>query len=148
MKEFFERLENIKDEKEAHLRNVLVLAFVGDGLWTAYVRTHLAKNSLENSGKLNKTANLYVKAESQAIVYDALASELTEVELDVGRRARNAKLHHTAKNASIEDYRTATSFESVFGYVFMSGDLDRLEELMKKSIDIVENIIIKEKICK
>lgn len=148
MKEFFERLENIKDEKEAHLRNVLVLAFVGDGLWTAYVRTHLAKNSLENSGKLNKTANLYVKAESQAIVYDALASELTEVELDVGRRARNAKLHHTAKNASIEDYRTATSFESVLGYVFMSGDLDRLEELMKKSIDIVENIIIKEKICK
>ena len=148
MKEFFETLENIKDEKEAHLRNVLVLAFVGDGLWTAYVRTHLAKNSLENSGKINKTANLYVKAESQAIVYDALASELTESELDVGRRARNAKLHHTAKNASIEDYRTATSFESVLGYVFMSGDLDRLEELMKKSIDIVENIIIKEKICK
>ncbi len=148
MKEFFETLENINDEKEAHLRNVLVLAFVGDGLWTAYIRTHLAKNSLENSGKLNKTANLYVKAESQAVIYDALANELKEAELDVGRRARNAKLHHTAKNASIEDYRTATSFESVLGYVFMSGDLDRLEELMKKSIDIVENNIIKEKVCK
>ena len=148
MKEFFEELENINDEKEAHLRNVLVLAFVGDGLWTAYVRTHLAKNSLENSGKLNKIANLYVKAESQAIIFDELTNELKENELDVGRRARNAKLHHTAKNATIADYRTATSFESVLGFVFMSGKLDRLEELMKKSIAIVENNIIKEKICK
>lgn len=148
MKEFFETLENINDEKEAHLRNVLVLAFVGDGLWTAYVRAHLAKNSLENSGKLNKVANVYVKAESQAIIYDLILTELNESELDVGRRARNVKLHHTAKNASIEDYRIATSFESVLGYVFMKGDLDRLEELMKKSIAIVENSIIKEKVCK
>ena len=148
MKEFFETLENINDEKEAHLRNVLVLAFVGDGLWTAYVRAHLAKNSLENSGKLNKVANVYVKAESQAIIYDLILTELNESELDVARRARNVKLHHTAKNASIEDYRTATSFESVLGYVFMKGDLDRLEELMKKSVAIVENNIIKEKVCK
>lgn len=148
MKEFFDILENIKDEKEAHLRNVLVLAFVGDGLWTAFVRAHLAKNSLENSGKLNKIANSYVKAESQAIIFDELSSELKERELDVGRRARNAKLHHTAKNATIADYRTATSFESVLGFVFMSGELDRLEYLMKKSVAIVENNIIKGKICK
>lgn len=148
MKEFFDILENIKDEKEAHLRNVLVLAFVGDGLWTAFVRAHLAKNSLENSGKLNKIANSYVKAESQAIIFDELSSELKERELDVGRRARNAKLHHIAKNATIADYRTATSFESVLGFVFMSGELDRLEYLMKKSVAIVENNIIKGKICK
>ncbi len=148
MKEYFEILENINDEKDAHLRNVLVLAFVGDGLWTAYVRAHLAKNSLENSGKLNKIANSYVKAESQSIIFDALSSELKENELNVARRARNAKLHHTAKNASIENYRTATSFESVLGYVFMSGDLDRLTELMNKSIDIVEKNILKGKICK
>ncbi len=148
MKEFLEELDNICDEKEAHLRNVLVLAFVGDGLWTAYVRAHLAKNTLQNSGKLNKIANIYVKAESQAIVYDELAGVLTEKELDVGKRARNSKLHHTAKNASIETYRQATSYESVLGYVFMSGNIERLNNLMRQSVKIVEEKIIKENICK
>ena len=83
MKELLEKLDNINDEKEAHLRNVLVLAFVGDGLWTTYVRTHLAKNSLENSGKLNKLANMYVKAENQAVIYDELTNVLTQDEKDV-----------------------------------------------------------------
>lgn len=148
MKDFFENLDNINDKNEAYLRNVLVLAFVGDGLWTAYVRSHLAKNCLENSGILNKRANVYVKAESQAVVYAELSSCLTQKELDIGKRARNSKLNHTAKNASIEDYRTATSFESVLGYVFMCGDLERLDELMRTSVQIVEQKIVKGKVCK
>ena len=143
MKELLEKLDNINDEKEAHLRNVLVLAFVGDGLWTTYVRTHLAKNSLENSGKLNKLANMYVKAENQAVIFDELTNVLTQDEKDVGKRARNSKLHHFAKNASIENYRKATSFESVLGYVFMSGDIDRLCFIMSQSLKIAEKKVMK-----
>ena len=139
MKEFFERLENIDDARESQLKNVLVLAFVGDSLYTAFVRTHLATHSALNSGKLNTISNMYVKAPSQAKVFEQIKDGLTQAELDVARRARNCKLHHTAKNATLEDYKTATSFESVLGYNYLAGNIDRLMQLMHKSVEIVDN---------
>lgn len=139
MKEFFERLENIDDVRESQLKNVLVLAFVGDSLYTAFVRTHLAVHSAQNSGRLNSLANMYVKAPSQAKVFEQIKDELSQAELDVARRARNCKLHHTAKNATLEDYKTATSFESVLGYNYLAGNIDRLMQLMHKSVEIVDN---------
>ena len=138
MKEFFEKLENIDDVRQSQLKTVLVLAFVGDALYTAFVRTHLAVHSAQNSGRLNTLANKFVKAGSQARVFEELQEQLTQAELDVARRARNCKLHHTAKNASLEDYKTATSFESVLGYNYLAGNIDRLIEIMRKSVELVE----------
>ncbi len=139
MKEFLEKLENINDIRESQLKNVLVLAFVGDTLYTTYVRTHLAISSSRNSGALNNLANKYVKASSQAKVYNAIYNELTPDEVDVARRARNCKLHHSAKNATLEDYKDATSLESVFGYNYLAGNIDRLIELMSKCVNLVES---------
>ena len=141
MKELFEKLDNINDVRESQLKNVLVLAFVGDSLYTTFVRTRLAVQSGLNSGALNKIANKFVKASSQAKVYNELLDKFTESELDIGRRARNAKLHHSAKNATLEDYKDATSLESIFGYIYLSGKIDRLIEIMNLCYELVEKDI-------
>ena len=137
MEKLLENLEKLNDSREAQLKNVLVLAFVGDSVFTTFVRTNLAVSSMSNSGALNKMANKYVKAQSQAIMWNTLMQELNEDELDIGRRARNVKLNHTAKNASLEDYRDATSLESVLGYHFLSNNIDRLMFLMNKCMAII-----------
>ncbi len=141
MKELFEKLDNINDVRESQLKNVLVLAFVGDSLYTTFVRTRLAVQSELNSGALNKIANRFVKASSQAKVYNELLDKFTESELDIGRRARNAKLHHSAKNATLEDYKDATSLESILGYIYLSGKIDRLIEIMNLCYELVEKDI-------
>lgn len=141
MKELFEKLDNINDVRESQLKNVLVLAFVGDSLYTTFVRTRLAVQSGLNSGALNRIANKFVKASSQAKVYNELLDKFTESELDIGRRARNAKLHHSAKNATLEDYKDATSLESILGYIYLSGKIDRLIEIMDLCYELVEKDI-------
>ena len=138
MEKLLENLEKLNDSREAQLKNVLVLAFVGDSVFTTFVRTHLAVNSMSNSGALNKMANKYIKAQSQAKMWNVLKEEMNENELDIGRRARNVKLNHTAKNASLEDYRDATSLESVIGFNFLSNNIERLMQLMNKCVAIID----------
>lgn len=131
MENLLEKMEKLDDSRQAQLKNVLVLAFVGDAIYTCFVRTHLAVESQSKSGMLNKMANKFVKAQSQAKAWNKLVEFLTEEEKDVGRRARNCKLNHTAKNASLEDYRDATSLESVIGFNYLANNIARTMELMK-----------------
>ena len=146
MKELFTKLDNIADVRESQLKNVLVLAFVGDTLFTTFVRTRLAVSSNYNAGVLNKLANKFVKASSQAKVYNLIQEKLTSEELDIGRRARNCKLHHSAKNATLEDYKDATSMESILGYNYLAGNIDRLIELMNLCYLLVENELDSKKV--
>lgn len=85
----------------------------------------------EPANKLHRKTVTYVKAQTQAAMIEALIEELTEEELTVYKRGRNAKSYTSAKNASIGDYRKATGLEALMGYLYLQDNLPRIIELMQ-----------------
>ncbi len=130
--------EQLKNDPK--LTNPLVLAFLGDATFSHYVRYHLIASGLVKPNLLHKQANRYVSAKSQASILHSLLPELTEEEMGIVKRGRNAKSGSSAKNADIIDYRHATAFEALVGYLYMTGQDERLDELMGKSFAIVEGV--------
>lgn len=118
------------DEGKAFLLNPLVLAFVGDGVQTLYVRTALSRASDAKAGELHKACVKRVKAVSQSAMSERILPLLNEREADVFRRARNAKMPTVAKHATLTEYRYATAFEAVIGYLYLIGAEDRLRALL------------------
>ena len=90
------------------------------------------------AGGLHKTKSAVVNAKVQAQMIEALMDSLTEEERAVYKRGRNAKPHTVAKNASINDYRKATGLEALYGYLYLSGQEDRILELTKLGLDLIE----------
>ena len=117
------------------------LAFIGDAVYTLYVRERLVCSSDAVVGTLHTAATGYVNAGRQAAVYDALVSGglLRDGELDIGRRAKNAHLHSRAKAASIGDYHKATALEAIIGYVHLSGDKSRESELLELCVKLSQS---------
>ncbi len=124
---FFEKLS----VKEAQQLNPLVLAYIGDAVQSLYVREKLAREHDCKAGQLHKMASQTVNAKSQAATAEALADMLTEEEKSVFLRGRNGKAHHKAKNQSGADYRKATGFEAVLGYLYLTGNSERLQLLLE-----------------
>ncbi len=121
--------------------NPLVLAYMGDAYYETLVRRYLIANGDCRISDLNQTAKKYVTAVSQSKAVDAVLPYLSENELAVFKSGRNAKSAHSSKSASIGDYRRATGLESLFGWLYISGETKRADELF--SI-IVESIIERE----
>ena len=117
-------------EKQARELNPLVLAYIGDGVHTLYVRTKEMRNTTGKADKLHRLVTEQVKASAQAQSLENIRTLLTEEEEGIFLRARNAHQHSVAKNASIADYKTATGFEAVIGYLYLTGQNDRLEYLL------------------
>jgi len=115
----------------------LTLAFVGDGVYELYVRTRLT--ALENipAGKLHSRAIQYVKASAQAHSFRSIEGELTDAETAVYKRGRNAKSPTVPKNADLVEYRMATGLEALFGFLYLSGEAERLRELMEMAFEAV-----------
>lgn len=111
--------------------NPIVLAFIGDGVHTLFVRDKVVKESNLLVNDCHKKSAKFCKAKSQAEKLDLLNSILTEEEQNIVRRARNAKTHNIAKNSDIETYKKATSYEALVGYLYLSGNYDRLNEILK-----------------
>ena len=105
-----------------------VLAFVGDAVYGLYVRTMLSQVN-RPSGELHKLSVEYVKASAQAKAFAVIESILTEKELSVFKRGRNFHTSSTPKNATSGEYHTATGIEALFGYLYLSGNTDRADEL-------------------
>lgn len=118
-------------EKEIFNLNPLVLAFIGDSVQQLAVRTKLACNSTAKAGELHKIATNEIKASSQANYMDKIMQSLTEEELAVFKRTRNTHMSTTAKNASLADYKKASGFEAVIGYLYLLGQDERLKELFE-----------------
>lgn len=110
--------------------NTLVLAYVGDAVWSLLVRTKLAESCDCKAGELHKLASATVNAGAQARLAESVLDKLTDEERDVFMRGRNAKAHHKAKNQSGADYRKATAMEAVVGYLYLSGNVARIVELL------------------
>lgn len=123
-------------EDEAGNYSPLVLAFLGDAVYELVIRTSLVKEANEPVNKLNKKKSALVKAERQSAMIEGFAGELTPREESVLRRGRNAKSYTSAKNASIQDYRRATGFEALMGYLYLTGQEDRMLDLIRKGLKI------------
>lgn len=118
----------------------LSLAYIGDSVYDLLIKTVLVTRNNKQAFKYHKEASSYVKAETQAICIDPLFNELTEEEQDIYKRGRNAKSHSTAKNATVGQYRKATGFEALVGYLYLKKDYDRLFELVKKVMNYKDSL--------
>jgi len=124
--------------KNPRLASPLALAFVGDAIWEIYVRSRIIEEKPDMPvNRLHKEAVRYVRAEGQCIALNAVLDSLSEDEEAAYKRGRNANPHTTAKHAAIGDYRHATGFEALLGYVYMKNEYERLSELMQKGYDAV-----------
>lgn len=114
----------------------LVLAYVGDAFFNLYVRTNLLRFEQGKVRILHSFGARMVSATLQAYALRELERELSEPELAIVRRGRNAK-SSVPKSASVADYRYSTGFEALLGYLYLNGDRERLEELAGRSFDII-----------
>lgn len=123
--------DEILSIQEARLLNPLVLAFVGDAVETLYVRRKLAMHSDAKANRLHTLATREINATAQSRAVESIMDMLTEEESDIYRRARNSKVSTPAKHATLDDYKKASGFEAVLGYLYLTGRSKRIKELME-----------------
>ena len=128
---------------DVNLINGIALAFEGDAVYSLYIRRHLIFQGQTKPNQLHRLATRYVSAKAQASLIEKMLDQevLTEKELDIYKRGRNAHSHTKAKNMDVITYKMSTGFEAVMGYLHMTEDLTRLEELITWCIDQVEREI-------
>ncbi len=112
----------------------LTLAYIGDGIYELVIRTILVEQGNCQPQKLHKRASALVKAQTQSAMMETLTPLLTDEELAVYRRGRNAKSYTMAKNATMGDYRRATGFEALMGYLYLTQQEPRMLELIKEGL--------------
>ena len=122
------------EERDIKTFSPLTLAFIGDGVYEIIVRTLIVDQGNTSPSKLHQMSAHIVRAESQAAVIDSLQEILTDEEKEVARRGRNAKSNTHAKNASVMDYRKATSLEALLGYLYLKGEDERILKLVKTGL--------------
>lgn len=114
----------------------LILAYIGDGIYEVIVRTVIVDEANRQVNKIHKAASNLVKAETQAKMIHLIMDDLTEDEVKIYKRGRNAKAVTRAKNASMSDYRTATGFEALMGWLYLTSQSERMMMLIKKCIKL------------
>ena len=123
--------------REVDLRTLspLTLAFVGDCVYDLVLRTVIVERHNASPNRLHREKSRLAKAPAQAEMAKTLQEHLKPDELAVYRRGRNAKSNTTAKNASVMDYRKATGLEALYGWLYLSGQEDRMLELIRLSLE-------------
>jgi len=124
-------LENFNEEK-ARIANPQMLAFVGDAVFSLYIRNKIVLENSEKVRELHSLTSHLVKASEQSYFLDKILNMLDETETAIYKRARNYKTANIAKNAKVIDYKKATGFEAVLGYLYLTGKFERLNELLKE----------------
>ena len=109
----------------------LTLAYMGDCAYEIVIRTLLVHKGNTHVDRLNKRASNLAKAATQSQIIGVIQDSLTEEELTIYKRGRNAKSYTSAKNASINDYRRATGFEALVGWLYLKGEFGRMTELIR-----------------
>lgn len=123
-----------KTENTAANYSPLVLAYMGDAVYELLIRERIVRQGNRQVNRLHLAAVHLVKAGTQAAMIRFLEPELTPQELSVYRRGRNAHSHTTAKNATVIDYRMATGFEALIGFLWLSGQKERLMYLVETAL--------------
>ncbi len=138
--DFYRAINRAFDLNEMNPRETapLILAYLGDTVYEVIVRTIESSKGNRQTGKLNRDSIKYVNAGSQARMIEALLPFLSEEEEGYYRRGKNAHTATTAKNASKSDYHKATGFEALIGYLYISGQTDRMFELIKQGMALLK----------
>ena len=120
--------ESIKTEQiNAYQYSPLALAYMGDSILDLLVKKYFVTHSNMQPHKYHVEVSKIVKAVNQADYIDQIMEELSEDELDVYKRGRNTNTHSKAKNATMGQYRKATGLEALYGYLYLKGDMERLQ---------------------
>lgn len=114
----------------------LTLAYIGDGIYEIVIRTVIVDEANRQVNKIHKAASNLVKAGTQAKMIHYIMDDLTDEELTIYKRGRNAKAVTRAKHASMSEYRTATGFEALMGWLYLTGQSERMMKLIKKSVTV------------
>ena len=123
---------------DLHTISPLDFAFVGDAVFELLVREHILQGGNLPVHKLHEKSVAIVNAKSQSKLYDMLTSIVTAEELAKLKQGRNADVSHTPKNTDVADYKKATAVECLFGWLYLKGDRNRVDELFAKIINFLE----------
>ena len=129
LKEFFHL-----EDQDLRSYSPLTLAYIGDGVYELIIRTILVKKGNCPVNRLHKKASSLVKAGAQSAIMEVIEEKLTPEELSVYRRGRNAHSPTMAKHATMADYRRATGFEALMGYLYLKEDYTRMLTLVRMGI--------------
>lgn len=137
----FELLRGKFTIEQARMLSPLVLAFVGDAIYEVFVRTIIVeRNSDMHVHNMHVEAISYVKAHAQSELMKNITCELNDEELAIYKRGRNAKSSTVPKNADVREYRVATGFEAVIGFLYLTEQNKRLNQILEKVEEIKVNI--------
>ncbi len=120
----------------------LAWAYLGDAVYEWYVRWHVLTDANLRPNTLHKSTTKFVSAEAQSKALSVLLNELSEKEKEIVQRGRNAKSGHLPKNASVHVYRQSSGFEAMIGYVYASGNQERVMQILARTVEIIENNIV------
>jgi ribonuclease III family protein len=129
-----------QEKVNANQLNSLALAYMGDAVYETYVRRHLLQSGKVKPNHLHRAGTAYVSAKAQCKVLFRMMDEnlLSEEELAVVMRGRNAKSGTVPKNTDVQTYHYSTAFEALMGFLYLTEKIERLEELIVKSFEFVE----------
>lgn len=125
------------EPKQVEQYSPLTLAYIGDCVYELIIRTNLVYTANAPVDRLNRMGSMLAKAGTQSAIIEAVMDMLTAQELAAYKRGRNAHTANRARNATAGDYRRATGFESLIGYLYVREDFDRIMELVKAGFDAV-----------
>lgn len=123
------------DDRTLNSMPTLNLAFIGDGVYDLLVREYLVTHSASHVGELNKFKVEMVNCKSQAGYMQILLDELTEEETAVYKRGRNTKVNSASRHSTLSDYHAATGMEALFGWLYLKGSQERINELFTRIIN-------------
>lgn len=123
---------------EVNKINTTALAYIGDAVYEVYVRKYVLDKDSVNVNKQNKLAIKFVRAEGQALAIKKMMESLTESEQNLVKRARNKKITSKPQNADPVTYKLATAFEALVGFLYLSGNVERLEEVIDQAMILID----------
>lgn len=128
-----------KTSEQIQFIQPLVLAYIGDVVYEVYIRNYIIHRYSGSVNHLHRISTKFVKAGAQSKIVHALESFFSEEEWTMIKRGRNQKSGSTPKNASITDYKYATGFETLIGYLYLIERYERLEEVIHMAVEVIEN---------
>ena len=137
---FVQRIRDAFQGNEVDIRTYspLTLAYIGDSIYELVIRTVVVMRGNAPANKLHHYTIRYVNAQAQALLVDVLEQEFTEEEQVILKRGRNAKPYTKAKHATMSEYKKATALEALMGYLYLTGQEERMLELVQKGMEVIE----------
>jgi ribonuclease-3 family protein len=123
------------DRADLNTYSPLTLAYIGDAVFEIIIRTLIVEKGQRAANTLHKHTTKIVCAQTQAKMIEAVYNDLSDEEQDIYRRGKNTKSHSSAKNASLSDYRKATGFEALCGYLFLKNDTPRITRIVREALE-------------